>query len=94
MPRHVFGDAHEWINEMPTVLSTIARIHSREHINFLPYHVLLASHEGRLTVSKPGRSQKCAWKARTFSEQCGVKTPYYSARNQFERFRGFLELIN
>ena len=75
MPRHVFRDTHEWINEMPTVLSTIARIHSHGHINFLPFHVLSASHESRLTVSKPGRSQKCAEKARNFSAQCGVKTP-------------------
>ena len=37
MPRHVFSDTHEWINEMPTVLSTIARIHSHGHINFLPF---------------------------------------------------------
>ena len=57
MPRHVFSDTHEWINEMPTVLFTIARIHSHGHINFLPFHVLSASHESRLTVSKPGRSQ-------------------------------------
>ena len=48
--------------------------------NMLPFHVLSASHESRLTVSKPGRSQKCAWKARNFSEQCGVKTPWSPAQ--------------
>ena len=45
MLRHVFSDTHECFNEMPTVLSTIARIHSHGDINFLPFHVLLASHE-------------------------------------------------
>ncbi|KAL0641445.1 hypothetical protein Bca4012_103233 [Brassica carinata] len=29
MPRHLISDAHEWINEIPTVLSTIQRNHSQ-----------------------------------------------------------------
>ena len=43
-------------------------------INNLPFHVFSASHESRLTVSKPGRSEKCALGARNFSEQCAVQT--------------------
>ena len=46
---------------------------SDHHINTLPFHVFLASHESRLTVSKPGRSQKCELGARNFSELGGVK---------------------
>ena len=68
MPRHVFSDTHEWINDIPTALSTISRNHSHGHINILPFHVFFASHEIRLTVSKPTRSQKCALKACNCSE--------------------------
>ena len=60
---------------MPVVLATKLEspIVSNHHINMLPFTVFFASHESRLTVSKPGRSQKCALGARNFSEQCGVQ---------------------
>ena len=74
MPRHLISDVHERINDMSTVVAAKTPVVSNHHINMLPSHVS-ASHESRLTVSKPGRSQKFAWKARNFSEQCGVKTP-------------------
>ena len=60
MPRHLISDAHEGINEISTVVAAKTPVVSNHHINMLPFHVLSASHESRLTVSKPGRSQKCA----------------------------------
>ena len=54
------------------------------HHFFLLFHGFLASHESRLAVSKPGRSQKCALGARNFSEFGGENHHYaraaYSAK--------------
>ena len=47
---------------------------SDHHINTLPLHVFLASHESRLTVSRPRRSWKCALGTPNFSELGGVQT--------------------
>ena len=40
--------------------------------------MLLASHESRLTISKPGCFLKCALGARNFSELGGVKNHHYA----------------
>ena len=45
---------------------------SDHHINIFPFHVFSASHESRLTASKPGRSQKCVG-GRNFPELGGVQ---------------------
>ena len=47
---------------------------SDHHTNTSPFHVFLASHESRLTASKPGRSWEAALGARNdVSETGGVK---------------------